>query len=535
MRNLNKPSSWVCFLALAGGLVGCLPTKPQSFRNSFLPPAPKPPAWKYVAPEPPVVEPAVPLESAPKFLDGPSQEAIRAGRMQALIREAEGHYQAGRKHYQEGNLESARREFDYAVDLLLSAPEGADAWASLEKKLAELVEAIHRYDLAGLGAGDVLAEPGFEKPPLEDIPQMTFPIDPKIKNKVIEEVRATVSQLPLQVNDAVLSYLHYFSSERGRKMVAFGLRRAGRYRPLVRRILDEEGVPQELMFLAQAESGFQPRAVSRKKATGMWQFVRGRGREYGLTQTLYSDDRLDPEKATRAAARHLRDLYHHFGDWYLAMAAYNAGPGVIDKAVERTGYADFWELRRRNVLPKETANYVPIILAMTIMVKNAREYGLDALEADPPLEYDTLEMAAPTHLLLVSDLTECPISQLRELNPALLNNVAPAGYLLRTRKGTAGALLSALETVPPNRRASWRVHRVGDGETLAAIAQRYRMPKAAILAANQTLASAPETGDLVLIPAAAQEQKAAAKPGLARRPARKSASRKSTPGRRASS
>lgn len=535
MGAMRRLSSWICFLALAGGLAGCLPTKPQPFRNSFLPPAPKSPAWKYAAPEPPLLEPALPLASAPKFLDGPSQEAIRAARIQGLIREAEGYFQAGRKHYQEGNLEQARREFDSAVDLLLAGPEGADASPSLEKKLAELVEAIHRYDLAGLGAGDVLAEPGFEKSLLEDIPQMTFPIDPKIKNKVIEEVRATVSQLPLQVNDAVLSYLHYFSSERGRKIVAFGLRRAGRYRAMVRRILDEEGVPQELMCVAQTESGFQPRAVSRKKATGMWQFVRGRGQEYGLTQTPHTDDRLDPEKATRAAARHLRDLYHHFGNWYLAMAAYNAGPGVIDRAVERTGYADFWELRRRNVLPKETANYVPIILAMTIMVKNLREYRLDTLEIDAPLEYDTLETTAPTHLLLVSDLAECPISQLRELNPALLKNVAPAGHLLHTPRGTAGALLSALEAVPENRRASWRAHRVGDGETLAVIAQRYRTSKASILAANQTLASAPEAGDWLLIPAAAQEQKAPAKPGAARRPVRKAASRKTTPLRRASS
>jgi membrane-bound lytic murein transglycosylase D len=405
----------------------------------------------------------------------------------------------------------------------------------VEKKLTELVEAIHRYDLAGLGAGDALAEPGFEKPLLEDIPQMTFPIDPKIKNKVIGEVRATVSQLPLQVNDAVLSYLHYFSSERGRKIVAFGLRRAGRYREMVRRILDEEGVPQELMCAAQAESGFQPRAVSRKKATGMWQFVRGRGREYGLTQTPYTDDRLDPEKATRAAARHLRDLYHRFGNWYLALAAYNAGPGVVERAVERTGYADFWELRRRNVLPKETANYVPIILAMTIMVKNLREYGLHTLEIDPPLESDMLEMTAPTHLLLVSDLSECPISQLRELNPALLKNVAPAGYLLHTPKGTAEALRCALEAVPENRRASWRAHRVGDGETLAVIAQRYRTSKASILAANQALASAPEAGDWLLIPAVAQEQKAVARPGATRRPVRKSASRKTAPVRRAAS
>ncbi len=160
---------------------------------------------------------------------------------------------------------------------------------------------------------------------------------------------------------------------------------------MIQRILDEEGVPQELIHLAQAESGFIPRAVSRKAAGGMWQFVKLRGKQYGLMQTAYTDDRMDPEKATRAAARHLHDLYNEFGDWYLAIAAYNCGPGVVEKAVERTGYADFWELRNRGVLPAETTNYVPIILAMTIMEKNAAEYGLEGSAMDPPLEYDTVE------------------------------------------------------------------------------------------------------------------------------------------------
>ena len=160
---------------------------------------------------------------------------------------------------------------------------------------------------------------------------------------------------------------------------------------MIQRILDEEGVPQELIHLAQAESGFIPRAMSSKAAGGMWQFVKFRGQEYGLTQTKYTDERMDPEKATRAAARHLHDLYNQFGDWYLAIAAYNCGPGAVQRAVERTGYADFWELRRRAVLPAETTNYVPIILAMTIMEKNAAEYGLTGIQFDPPIEYDTVD------------------------------------------------------------------------------------------------------------------------------------------------
>lgn len=534
MNPLNKLSGWIWFLALTSGLTSCVSTKPAAFRNSFLPPAPRPPVPKFVTPEPPRLEPSLEWRNPPRVVVAPSQQILRPTRAESLIREADWHYQLGKKHYQEGDEAGARREFDQAVDLLLSAPERARDRVVLEKKLEELVEAIHRYDLVGLGSGEVLAEPGFEKPPLEDIPQMTFPIDPTIKNKVIEEVRATVSQLPLEVNDAVLGYIHYFSTERGRKILVNGLRRSGRYRSLIQRIFDEEGIPQELIHLAQAESGFLPRAVSRKRATGMWQFVWMRGREYGLTQTAYTDDRLDPERATRAAAWHLRDLYHQFGDWYLAMAAYNCGPGVVEKAVERTGYADFWELRRRNVLPKETANHVPIILAMTIMAKNARQYGLEGLELDPPVEYDTIEINAPTHLLLVADLAESPVSQIRELNPALLKNVAPVGYTLHAPKGTAGALRSALETVPASRRASWRMHRVGEGETLATIAQRYRMSRESILAANQKVAGPPEAGDLLLIPAAAPETKASVKRSVTRRPQPKSATRKPSPVRRAS-
>ena len=420
----------------------------------------------------------------------------------AAIKAAEAHYQAGRRLYLAGDEEGARREFDAAVDVLLSTPQSGEARGAIDRKLDDLIQAVHRLDLAGLGAGDT-DEPAFDKAPIEDIPQLTFPIDPKLKNKVLEEVRATASQLPLDVNDAVLSYVNYFSSERGRKVLLYGLQRSGRYRPLIQRILDEEGVPQELIFLAQAESGFMPRAVSRKKAVGMWQFIQFRGREYGLQQTPYFDERLDPEKATRAAARHLRDLYQHFGDWYLAMAAYNAGPVTIDRAVERTGYADFWQLRERNVLPKETANYVPIILAMTIMVKNAKEYDLEDIDADPPLEYETVEIEAPTNLLLVADLAECPVSQIRELNPALLKSTAPAGWMLRVPKGSGVQLSAALGMIPAEKRNAWRAHRLAEGETLAAVARRYRVSEASVIAANRTADGDLVPGDLVVIPAAA--------------------------------
>jgi membrane-bound lytic murein transglycosylase D len=287
------------------------------------------------------------------------------------------------------------------------------------------------------------------------------------------------------------------------------MRRAGRYNDMIRRILDEEGVPQELIFLAQAESGFMPRALSYKAAVGMWQFVKWRGNEYGLMQTAYTDDRLDPEKATRAGAKHLRDLYHQFGDWYLAMAAYNCGPGCVSRAVQRTGYADFWQLRSRNVLPKETANYVPLIVAMTIVVKNAKEYGIEDVQPEPAVQYDTIEMVANTDLTLVSDLLDTPLTGLRDLNPSLLKTMAPSGYALRIPKGSSQLLMAGLSKIPADKRASWRAHRVQEGETLASIAKRYRALPDSIASVNRANVSDLQAGDLVVIPAAYVAPKAA--------------------------
>jgi membrane-bound lytic murein transglycosylase D len=306
------------------------------------------------------------------------------------------------------------------------------------------------------------------------------------------------------VNDVVLGYLNYFSG-RGHKTIEMGIERSGKYRAMISRVLAEEGVPQELIHLAQAESGFLPRAVSRAAAEGMWQFVKFRGNQYGLMQTASSDDRLDPEKATRAAARHLHDLYKEFNDWYLAIAAYNCGPGAVERAVERTGYADFWELRARHALPAETANYVPIILAMTIMSKNAHEYGLDQVEYDPAIEYDTVTVETPTNLALVSDLADTPITQLQQLNPALLRSMIPAEFALRVPKGSGLALTAALEQIPAERRPSWRIHRVQSGETLAGIAREFRSSSGAIAAANSLSGSDPNIGDRLLIPAAYHE------------------------------
>jgi membrane-bound lytic murein transglycosylase D len=505
MHALRTSLVWSGSWLLAAGLGYA---QGQTYRLALLSP-PGPAARAFLVPEPPPLDASAQPSDSPRFVS-PLPPSSLGSRADILIREADWYFQAGRAHYQAGDVGAARTEFDRAIDTLLAAPEEAAIRIPVDKKLEELVEAIHRLDLAGLGAGETGPLPGFERPPLEDVEPLTFPVDPALKDKVAEELRATSSQLPLQITDAVLSYIDFFSKGHGRRILVYGLQRSGRYRTLIHRILDEEGVPQELIYLAQAESGFQPRAVSRKRATGMWQFMASRGQEYGLERSGYSDDRLDPEKATRAAARHLRDLYHHFGDWYLAMAAYNCGPVNVDRAVERTGYADFWELRARNVLPKETANYVPAILAMTIIMKNPKEYGLDGIDGDPALENDTIQVSAPTHLQLVADLTECPVSQLHDLNPALLKNVAPAGTTLRIPKGSGLGLAEAIDAVPPEKRTAWRVHRIAGGDTLPAVAQRYRVTPKAILAANRTVAGPLEEGDLLVIPTAPVPEKVVA-------------------------
>ena len=522
MDGQSKISFSFCVFAVALS-AGCGYNQQSHFQMSFLPPAPRN-AAAIALPEPPPVQPNLYLTTeVPSLILASATIPRTHTEADSLIQNAERAYRSGRRFYQINDQAGARREFDRAIDLMLEAgAQDTTDRQEFERKLDEMADAIHRLDLAGLGAGAPVDQPKFEKAPLEDILQMTFPVDPRLKDKVREQVAASVSQLPLSVNDAVLGYINYFSN-RGRRTLLNGLQRSGRYRPMIQRILDEEGVPQELIHLAQAESGFGPRAMSRAAAVGMWQFLKWRGNEYGLKQTPYTDDRMDPEMATRAAARHLRDLYKEFGDWYLAIAAYNCGPGVVEKAVERTGYADFWELRARGVLPAETTNYVPIILAMTIMEKNAAEYGIEGYQLEAPLEYDTVESKGVTSLTLAADILDVPATELAEINPSSLRGKVPDSYPLHVPKGSANQLVSALQRIPANQLDAWRMHRVEAGETLSAIAKRYKVMPSQIVAVNHLDSEQPQEGDRLLIPAAARPDPPARKAANAKAGARRKA------------
>jgi membrane-bound lytic murein transglycosylase D len=402
-----------------------------------------------------------------------------------LIAIVEKQYQLGQQNYQAGHLEAAKDDFDQAFNLLLSSSLDIHSDERLEHEFDRVLDGINGLELQALQQGDGFTEQKSEPAPIDEANEVTFPVDPNIKAKAAVEVQATHSDLPLMLTDPVASYINYFST-RGRGTLEHALERSGRYQAMIQRILKEEGVPQELIYLAQAESGFHPQALSRAGARGIWQFMASRAKGYGLERDWWVDDRQDPEKATRAAARHLRDLYNQFGDWYLAMAAYNSGPGTVQSAVKRTGYADFWELYKRNVLPKETRNYVPIIVAVTIMAKNPEQYGLDTVVPEKPVPYDTVKINYPVDLRLVAECVDSSAESLQDLNPNLLRLTTPKdqAFELHLPQGTKDKYITAIAAVPPDMRVWWRYHKVGPTDTLVSIARAYRTTPRAIAQAN---------------------------------------------------
>jgi len=430
--------------------------------------------------------PTITAAEAPKPTQIQEKVGPKVDPVEELINKAEKEYQAGQANYAAGHLEAAKESFDRAFNLMFQSQLDIRSDDRLQNEFDKLVEGINSLELVALKEGDGFTEQRSEPAPIDEANSVTFPIDPNLKAKAAEELKSTTSDLPLVLNDAVASYINYFSNGGGRSFLEHGYIRSGKYREMILRTLKAEGVPQDLIFLAQAESGFHPLALSRVGARGMWQFMASRGSGYGLARNWWVDDRQDPEKATRAAARHLKDLYNQFGDWYLAMAAYNSGPGNVQKAVQRTGYADFWELYRRNVLPAETKNYVPIILAITIMSKNPGQYGLDRLHQDQGVDFDKVTINYPVDLRLVAECVDTSVANLQELNPSLLRLTTPKdqSFELRVPGGTKEKFQTAIASIPADMRVWWRYHKVSNGDTLASVAKRYHVSADAIARAN---------------------------------------------------
>src|SRR5580700_9394650 len=422
-----------------------------------------------------------------------------------LIEKVQVRFDAAQKEYKAGDFDKARKDYDHAVNLIVASGFHVDSDPRLSDLFDQIGETLHSYEVnAEQGADDEEVNPSTPAP-IDELTDMTLPPgDPRLAGAAEQELMRVHHDLPLTVNDSVLQYLSFFSTTRGHAVVEHGLDRSGRYNEMIRRVLKEEGVPQDLMYLAQAESAFQPTAVSRAGARGLWQFMPFRGEEYDLDRTYYVDERSDPEKATRAAARHMRDLYDMFGDWYLVMAAYNSGPMNVVKAVERTGYADFWELQKRHALPKQTQNYVPIIIALALVAKDPSLYGVQ-VAPEKPAQVDTIKPGHPIDLHLVADASGADVDDLRALNPELLRGVTPNDpkFELNVPAGTAEKFEANIQQVPEDKWTSWRLHAVEGGESLADIARHYRVTVAALESANhlQPHASLP-AGFLVNVPTA---------------------------------
>jgi membrane-bound lytic murein transglycosylase D len=483
-------------IAACAFLVGGCDDRVTSKQAKARPPAATPsPALQAI--REPLPFPAT-LPAVPELYDRRPNIDILVAKVQASFNTAE-------KEYKAGEFDKARTEYDRAVAMIVASGYQSDSDARLTELLDQIGETLHSYDVnERQNAGDEEENPGTPAP-LEALTDLTLPAgDPRLATLAEKEMMRVPHDLPLTVNAAVLQYLSYFSTPRGRATVAHGLGRSGLYNDMVRRVLKEEGVPQDLMYLAQAESAFQPTAVSKAGARGLWQFMPFRGEEYDLDRTFWVDERSDPEKATRAAARHMRDLYDMFGDWYLVMAAYNAGPMNVVKGVERTGYADFWELSRLHALPKQTQQYVPIIIALALVGKDPALYGVE-VAAEKPAPTDIIYPKHSIDLHLVADATGADIDDLRQINPELLRNVTPndPNFELKLPAGYGEKFQDAISQVPQDKWTSWRLHKVESGETLADIARHYRVTVPAIELANhmQSHATVP-AGFLLNIPAA---------------------------------
>jgi membrane-bound lytic murein transglycosylase D len=427
--------------------------------------------------------------SAPQTSQAKPEEQARAqqrGRDQALIGDVEKAFDEGQAAFKKGDLPTAKADFDRAVDLMLTSGIDIRNDAKLQEEFDHVVDAVNGLEMDALKEGNGFA-PKEEPSPADVASDVTFAVDPNLVARAKIDLATTKSDLPLVVNDYVAAFINFFANtQKGHNTLLHAFERSGRYRAMIQRVMADEGVPQDLIYLAVAESGFQPRAINpRSRAGGMWQFMPYGN--YGLTRNGVVDERFDPEKSTRAYARYMKFLYDQLGDWYLAMAAYDWGAGNVQRAVEKTGYADFWELYKRNNLPGETKNYVPEILAAILIANHPKQYGFDEITLDPPVVTDTVTINYSVDLRLVSDLVDAPVDELEALNPSLLRLTTPAdtSFDLHLPAGAALIYQKKVEQIPEAKRSSWRYHTVVADDTLASVARTYHVPVGDLAAVNQ--------------------------------------------------
>lgn len=430
-----------------------------------------------------------------------------------VISSAEIHFRQGKINLEDNKRDQARDEFDRAVDSILESGLDVRASTRLQSFYLELVERIYREEVpmghspSPANVTELVAENGGAPPVTQksDPPQIGFrdqkfdpsPLD-ELSKLVLTNEETNVSEadvLALEqakqnvnfgftINPLIQQYMNYYQG-RGRTTMELGLRRSGQYMKLARQIFKEEGVPVDITWLGQVESAWKPKAVSWAAASGLWQFVPGTGRQFGLRQTAYIDERNSFEQATHASAKYLKSLASRYnGNWELAMAAYNTGAGNIDRAISRAGTANFWAIYP--YIAQETRNYVPNILATILIAKNPEKYGFRGIRPDPPMAYDVVQVSNATSLQLVAESTDTNVDNIRSLNPELRRDTTPRGeaYNVRVPGGKGKQFYALLKRIPAERRDSTRVISVAPGEDLQQVANRIGVSLAQLQAMN---------------------------------------------------
>ena len=428
----------------------------------------------------------------------------------ALIARSRTRFDEGARELALGHLERARTEFDAALDLLLDSPYGARTDPRLRAHFDRLVDQISAFEISALAEGDGFTERRADPAPIDDLlalPASDRPdLPPGLKDAVASDLERTSHDIPIPLNPKVLAYVDLFQG-RLQTWVTEGLGRATRYLPMIQQVFRAEGLPLDLAYLPLVESAFRPSALSRAKAKGVWQFMRGTALEQGLKHDWYVDERANPEKATVAAARYLKTLLRIFdGDWHLALASYNGGPGLVQRAMKRYGQTDFWGLsEKKRALPRETREYVPMLLAAIIVARNPAQYGI-AVTPSAAVAADRVRLPGPVDLRLVAEWTGVSIDAIQELNPELRRWTTPVrypDYELSVPAGTGQLLGERLQGADPADLASLQWHVVKKGETLTAIANKLRVRRANLADANYlSLKAAVRPGQRLIVPRA---------------------------------
>jgi peptidoglycan lytic transglycosylase D len=428
----------------------------------------------------------------------------------ALIAESERHYSDGQRELERGHLDQAREEFDRALEILLEAPGGARSEPRLRDQFDRLVDRISAMDVAALATGDGFSEKQESEPAtIDELLALSATFDKPVPTRALTEavetdLAQTAHDIPIPLNRRVLAYVELFQG-RLRPFIQEGLDRGGSYLPMIQEVFRTEGLPLDLAYIPLIESAFKPAALSRARARGVWQFMTATGREYGLSYDWYVDERSDPAKATLAAAKYLRALYDMFdGDWHLALASYNGGPGRVQRAMKRSRRDDFWSLSASTrYLPRETREYVPMVLAAMIIARNPGQYGFQAPDLGKPA-FETIAVTGPVDLRRVAEWSNVPVDTIHELNPELRRWTTPVRdgeYVLRVPAGTSSNVQARLATTPEAERSALNWHTVRRGESLSSIARKLGVRRTDLAQANFISTRARvQTGQQLVIP-----------------------------------